>query len=124
MVRIRLKRIGRKHQPHYRIVVTDSRSPRDGRFIAEIGWFDPRSAKDQIKIDGELAKSWIAKGAQPSDTVRGILATAGVIGKTPQTSTRPPLKVRKPEKRRSTRPKEAAPAEAAAAPENKEEAKA
>ncbi|MBI4977644.1 MAG: 30S ribosomal protein S16 [Spirochaetes bacterium] len=116
MVSIRLKRIGRKHQPHYRVVVTDSRNPRDGRFIAELGWFDPRSAKDQIKLDAELAKSWIAKGAQPSDTVRGLLVTAGVLPKTaPKPSTKKPSAVRNPEKRRKTKP--AAPAaEAAEAP--------
>jgi small subunit ribosomal protein S16 len=72
-VRIRLKRIGAKKAPVYRIVVADSRAPRDGRFIEEIGYYNPVSDPVELKIDMEKAEAWIKKGAQPSDTVRGLL---------------------------------------------------
>lgn len=78
-VKIRLKRTGAKKQPSYRIVVADSRSPRDGRFIQEIGFYNPQSNPKQLKIDEEAAKDWLAKGAQPTDTVRSILVKAGVL---------------------------------------------
>ena len=73
MVKIRLKRMGMKKQPFYRVVVTDSRNPRDGRFIEEIGYYNPVSDPVELKIDMEKAEAWIKKGAQPSDTVRGLL---------------------------------------------------
>jgi len=70
-VKIRLRRAGAKKNPFYRIVVADSRSPRDGRCIEEIGYYDPRT-KD-LKLDGEKASDWISKGAQPTDTVRFLI---------------------------------------------------
>jgi small subunit ribosomal protein S16 len=72
-VKIRLKRMGAKHAPFYRVVVADSRSPRDGRFIEEIGYYNPTTEPTTIKIDAEKAASWIKKGAQPSDTVKRLL---------------------------------------------------
>ena len=73
MVKIRLRRVGAKKAPFYRIVVADSRSPRDGRFIEEIGTYDPMAEGEKIKVDMDRAKYWIANGAQPTDTVRGLL---------------------------------------------------
>ena len=73
MVKIRLKRMGMKKHPFYRIVVADERSPRDGRFIEEIGLYDPMADGEKIKVDMERAKYWISNGAQPTDTVRGLL---------------------------------------------------
>ena len=76
MVKIRLRRMGAKKAPYYRIVVADSRSPRDGRFIEEIGMYDPMADGEKIKVDMERAKYWISNGAQPTDTVRGLLKKA------------------------------------------------
>ena len=76
MVKIRLRRMGAKKAPYYRIVVADSRSPRDGRFIEEIGTYDPLSESEKLKVDLARAKYWIANGAQPTDTVRGLLKKA------------------------------------------------
>ena len=73
MVKIRLRRMGAKKAPFYRIVVADSRCPRDGRFIEEIGTYDPMAEGDNIKVDLERAKYWISNGAQPTETVRGLL---------------------------------------------------
>ena len=73
MVKIRLRRVGAKKAPYYRIIVADSRSPRDGRFIEEIGLYDPMADGEKIKVDMERAKYWISNGAQPTDTVRGLL---------------------------------------------------
>ncbi len=73
MVKIRLRRMGAKKAPYYRIVVADSRSPRDGRFIEELGVYDPMADGEKIKVDMERAKYWISNGAQPTDTVRGLL---------------------------------------------------
>ena len=73
MVKIRLRRMGAKKAPYYRVVVADSRSPRDGRFIEEIGTYDPMAATDNFKVDMERVKYWVANGAQPTDTVRGLL---------------------------------------------------
>ncbi len=78
-VKIRLKRMGAKKAPFYRIVVADSRSPRDGRFIEEIGYYNPMTEPKEVKIDGEKAKDWIAKGAQPTDTVKALLTKHGVL---------------------------------------------
>lgn len=79
MVKIRLRRMGAKKNPFYRIVVADSRYPRDGRFIEELGTYNPMAAEAEVKIDGERAQQWIKNGAQPTDTVRGILKKAGVL---------------------------------------------
>jgi small subunit ribosomal protein S16 len=73
MVKIRLHRVGAKKAPYYRVVVADSRSPRDGRFIEEIGVYDPMAESGKLKVDMERAKYWIANGAQPTDTVRSLL---------------------------------------------------
>lgn len=80
-VKIRLKRLGAKKAPFYRIVVADSRSPRDGKSIAEIGYYDPTKDPAIIKVDADAAKKWIGTGAQPSDTVKALLKKAGVIEK-------------------------------------------
>ena len=79
MVKIRLRRMGAKKNPYYRIVVADSRSPRDGRCIEEIGTYDPLANPAAIVVDAEKAQSWIKNGAQPTDTVRGLLKKAGVL---------------------------------------------
>lgn len=76
MVKIRLRRMGAKKNPYYRVVVADSRDPRDGRCIEEIGTYDPLTNPATIKIDMERAKYWISNGAQPTDTVRGLLKKA------------------------------------------------
>lgn len=78
-VKIRLKRMGAKKAPFYRVVVADSRSPRDGRFIEEIGYFNPLTEPNELKIDNEKAVEWMNKGAQPSDTVRALLKKSGAI---------------------------------------------
>lgn len=78
MVKIRLKRMGAHKRPFYRVVVTDSRTPRDGRFIEEIGTYNPLKDPAEIKIDVEAAQKWISNGAQPTDTVRALLKKSGV----------------------------------------------
>ncbi|MBQ8922630.1 MAG: 30S ribosomal protein S16 [Oscillospiraceae bacterium] len=78
-VKIRLRRMGAKKAPFYRIVVADGRYPRDGRFIEEIGIYDPTKEPSVIKVDAEKAKTWLANGAQPTDTVRVILKKEGVL---------------------------------------------
>lgn len=80
-VKIRLKRMGAKKSPFYRVVVADSRAPRDGRFIEEIGYYNPLTDPVQVKIDGEKARKWISTGAQPSDTVRNLLRKEGILEK-------------------------------------------
>jgi len=80
-VRIRLKRMGAHKKPFYRVVVSDSRSPRDGRFIDEIGYYNPVSEPVQLKIDEEKALKWLQNGAQASDTARSLLSKAGVLKK-------------------------------------------
>ncbi|MBP3650037.1 MAG: 30S ribosomal protein S16 [Clostridia bacterium] len=79
MVKIRLKRMGMKKKPFYRVVVADERSPRDGRNIAEIGYYDPMTEPATIKFDVEAAKQWLANGAQPTDTVKVLLKKSGII---------------------------------------------
>ena len=79
MVKIRLRRMGAKKAPFYRIVVADSRSPRDGRCIEEIGSYNPLTNPATIQVDGEKALAWIKNGAQPTDTVRGLLKKANVL---------------------------------------------
>lgn len=78
MVKIRLTRMGDHKSPFYRVIVADSRSPRDGKFIEVLGTYDPH-LDDGLKLDGEKAKKWIANGAQPTDTARALLVQAGVI---------------------------------------------
>ena len=78
-VKIRLRRMGAKKAPFYRIVVADSRYPRDGRFIEEIGYYNPLTDPAEINIDGEKAKKWIANGAQATDTVKSLLKKSGVL---------------------------------------------
>ena len=78
-VKIRLRRMGKKKTPFYRIVVADSRSPRDGRCIAEIGTYDPNTEPSSFKLDEELAKKWLANGAQPTEVVNKIFKNAGII---------------------------------------------
>ena len=77
-VKIRLKRMGAKKAPFYRVIVADSRSPRDGRFIDELGYYDPNQEPSVVKIDAEKANQWIANGAQPTETVEKLLKIAGV----------------------------------------------
>lgn len=79
MVKIRLRRTGAKKAPFYRVVVADSRFARDGRFIEEIGYYDPTKEPSVVKIDAEKAKQWLDNGAQPTDTVREILKKAAVL---------------------------------------------
>ena len=78
-VKIRLRRMGAKKAPFYRVVVADSRYPRDGRFIEEIGTYNPLKEPAEVKIDVEKAKSWIGNGAQPTDTVKRLLKNSGII---------------------------------------------
>ena len=78
-VKIRLRRIGAKKAPFYRVVVADSRYPRDGRFIEEIGYYDPTNEPAIVNIDAEAAKKWIGNGAQPTDTVKALLKKNGVL---------------------------------------------
>ena len=80
-VKIRLRRMGAKKTPFYRVVVADSRSPRDGRFIEEVGFYDPMKEPVEIKLDAEKIQKWIGNGAQPTDTVRALLVKSGVISK-------------------------------------------
>ena len=77
-VKIRLRRMGAKKSPFYRVVVADSRYPRDGRFIEEIGYYNPLEEPAVVKVDVEKAQKWIANGAQPTDTVKDLLKRAGV----------------------------------------------
>ena len=78
-VKIRLRRIGAKKEPFYRIVVADSRYPRDGRFLAEIGYYDPTTDPATLKADAEKVKKWVATGAQPTDTVKALFKKNGII---------------------------------------------
>lgn len=79
MVKLRLKRMGAKKAPSYRIVAADSRAPRDGRFIEEVGFYNPRS--NEVKVNEEAVMKWLNDGAQPSDTVRNILSKEGIMKK-------------------------------------------
>ena len=78
-VKIRLRRMGQKKAPFYRVVVADSRYPRDGRFIEEIGYYNPITEPAEIKIDADKAKQWIKNGAQPTDTVKALLKKSGIV---------------------------------------------
>ncbi|MCR5002383.1 MAG: 30S ribosomal protein S16 [Lachnospiraceae bacterium] len=77
-VKIRLRRMGQKKAPYYRIIVADGRSPRDGRFIEEIGTYDPSTEPSTVKVNEELAKKWLANGAQPTEVVSKIFKNAGI----------------------------------------------
>ena len=79
MVKMRLRRMGAKKAPFYRVVVADSRYPRDGRFIEEIGYYNPQTEPAEIKIDADKAKAWLVKGAQPTDTVKSLLKKSGIV---------------------------------------------
>ncbi|HEV7128394.1 MAG TPA: 30S ribosomal protein S16 [Ktedonobacterales bacterium] len=79
MVKIRLMRVGMKGTPSYRVVIADSRSPRDGRIIETIGWYDPLTDPSTIKIDADKAKHWLSVGAQPTESTRSLLRRAGII---------------------------------------------
>jgi small subunit ribosomal protein S16 len=91
MVKIRLRRMGAKKQPTYRFVVTDARSPRDGRFIEIVGHYNPRTEPKTVVLDEDKVKAWLAKGAQPSDPVRRLLAARGLVerGPIPETKRKP-----------------------------------
>ena len=79
MVKIRLRRMGAKKAPFYRVIVADARSPRDGRFIEEIGYYNPMTNPAEIKIDAEKATTWLKNGAQPTETVKALLKKNGII---------------------------------------------
>ncbi|MBR0424827.1 MAG: 30S ribosomal protein S16 [Clostridia bacterium] len=79
MLKIRLRRMGAKKQPFYRIVVADSRAPRDGAFVEEIGYYNPVTEPAELKVNNDRAKEWMKNGAQPTDTVRGLLKKSGAI---------------------------------------------
>ena len=83
MVKIRLRRMGAKKQPTYRLVVADDRSPRDGRFIEILGHYNPRTEPKTLEVNAEKAKEWLAKGAQPTETVRRLLAEKGIMERGP-----------------------------------------
>ena len=83
MVKIRFQRLGDKGNPFYRVVVADSRSPRDGKFIAVLGTYNPTVEPVEIKLNADMCKEWIAKGAQPTPTARAILEKAGILEKKP-----------------------------------------
>ena len=78
-VKIRMRRMGSKGKPFYRIVVADSRMPRDGRFIEEVGYYNPLTNPDEVKLEEDKIFEWLEKGAQPSDTVRSLLSKAGLM---------------------------------------------
>ena len=86
MVKIKLRRMGRRNRPFYRVVVADSRSPRDGKFIDIIGYYNPLTTPTTVSIDGEKALKWLGYGAQPTDTVRSLLAKLGIMDKVKPTS--------------------------------------
>lgn len=78
-VKIRLRRIGAKKNPFYRVIIADERSPRNGKFIEEIGTYNPMTEPAEVKIDAEKAKKWLGNGAQPTETVRSLLKKSGII---------------------------------------------
>jgi len=88
MVKIRLRRMGAKKQPTYRFVVADSRSPRDGRFIEILGHYNPRTEPKTLEVNAEKAKEWLAKGAQPTVTVRRLFAEKGIVERGPIPTTK------------------------------------
>jgi small subunit ribosomal protein S16 len=114
-VKLRLMRMGKKKQPTYRVVVADSRSPRDGRFIEAVGTYEPRMEPSTIEIDNDRVLGWLAKGAQPTETVRKLLVVSGAWEQFE--STRPPKQVSQRYARpgRATSPAKKAPAKKAPA---------
>jgi small subunit ribosomal protein S16 len=88
MVKIRLRRMGAKKQPTYRFVVADSRSPRDGRFIEILGHYNPRTEPKTLEVNADKAKEWLAKGAQPTETVRRLFAEKGIMERGPIPTTK------------------------------------
>lgn len=80
MLKIRLRRMGAKKAPFYRIVVADSRAPRDGAFVEELGYYNPLTNPEEVKVDAQRTQTWIKNGAQPTETVRGLLKKNGIIG--------------------------------------------
>lgn len=123
-VKLRLTRVGKKKQPHYRVVATDSRSPRDGRFIEIIGTYSPRAEPSAVKIDGEKALHWLRHGAQPSERVRKLLEIEGIWAAytdgTPLPTTEPAEDAEAPKAKAADAPEtteDAAPAPEEAAPE-------
>ncbi len=94
MIKIRLRRMGAKKQPTYRFVVADARAPRDGRFLEILGHYNPRTEPKTVVVDEERTKAWLAKGAQPSDPVRRLLAEKGLVERGPI-----PQKKREPKKK-------------------------
>lgn len=84
MLRIRLRRVGKKKQPQYRVVVADSRAPRDGAFVETIGHYNPLTDPATVRIDEEKARLWLSRGAQPSERVQRLLASQGILEKTAQ----------------------------------------
>lgn len=106
MVKIRLRRMGRKHEPHYRIVAANVTSPRDGRFIEELGWYSPKAKDQTYSLKTDLIKKWLSNGAQPSDTVRNILVKEGLLPKLDLVHTNKPKALKNPDKRRKNRKKE------------------
>ena len=78
-VKIRLRRMGAKKAPFYRIIVADSRSPRDGRFIEEVGYYNPMTTPVELKVDAEKVEKWLQSGAQPTETVKSLLVKSGII---------------------------------------------
>jgi small subunit ribosomal protein S16 len=112
-LKIRLSRGGAKKRPFFRVVVADSRMPRDGRFIARLGIFDPLKAKDaedRVVLDQEKAKAWIAKGAQPTDRVARLLDTLGVLKRAPRDNPKQALPRKKAQERAAAAAKAATPA--------------
>ena len=84
MVKIRLKRMGAKKRPFYRLVVADSRSPRDGRFIELLGYYDPLTEPAKVQVDADKVREWMSKGARPSDAARDLLVREGILAKVPR----------------------------------------
>jgi len=103
---IRLRRLGAKGQPFFRVAVTETATARDGRFVEEIGWYDPRKTGTNSDVDGERARHWLSKGAKPSDTVRNIFKQHGLIGpgRTPKVAAPKPEPAARPEPQPAARP--------------------
>ncbi|MCU1493336.1 MAG: ribosomal protein [Acidimicrobiaceae bacterium] len=115
-VKLRLMRMGKKKQPTYRIVAADSHSPRDGRFIEIVGTYAPRSEPSKVDVDNAKAVAWLAKGAQPTETVRKLLVISGAWGEYSDTRTAKPVKVReRPSRTAGKAPGGKAPAKASKA---------
>jgi small subunit ribosomal protein S16 len=117
-LKIRLTRGGAKKRPYYRIVVADSRSPRDGRFIEKVGTYDPMKPKgdeNRVSLDVEKIQAWLAKGAQPTDRVLRFLDTAGLLKRSPRSNPQKAVPGKKAQERAETKAKASASAEDAAA---------